>query len=209
MLLTPPLSLPLLRAGFFNLRGDEFAVFFSVTFNQERAANLLQFMQDGFFIDSLTNDVTFHLTTFNPLLEVFGSTRITFEFLDAGEISAKTSIDLTRVSHYAKPADYGRATLEVIFLLMWAVSVQTEIREARDAHRKNLLFQFLTSPASLVDFLNYGAALVKNRPDDATVESSVKRPGRCFPKVYVTLPVILTSFSVFPFGCRFRRAHWR
>lgn len=40
--------------GFFSYRGDEFTVFFDVKMNQEQAANMLEYMKSGFFLNSLT-----------------------------------------------------------------------------------------------------------------------------------------------------------
>jgi hypothetical protein len=95
-----------------------FPVFFDIDITEDRAAQLLKYMEDGFYIDAHTSSVEVAMLLYNQHLDLFVFVRVDFGFDTGGAVLLDRrvwSVD-TDVYHSAK--DYGRLFLEVLFLLM-------------------------------------------------------------------------------------------
>lgn len=76
--------------GFFpSAASGEFIVLLDVNCNEERATAVLDYLEQGFFLDGLTDSLTVEVATYNNNLRVFLLMRVTFNFSPSGKIQAR------------------------------------------------------------------------------------------------------------------------
>ena len=141
--------------GFFPNDGGVFDVVFDTNIVQQRAHDMLTYLQEGFFIDGATTSLTATLVTYNGPLRMFSAASVDMRFLPAGGIAVTSTIDNVVAGAYSTRADFERAALEAVFVVIWALSVRQEVSLARRAHRKGVLRAYLLSPSTVVDVVNF------------------------------------------------------
>ena len=123
--------------GFFpdSAGATTFSVFIDVNFGQAAAAAVIQYLQDGNYIDGVTNSVTGTVITYNQLEHVFATLYVNFTFLPSGELIATSQVSMVDLEPYLDTEDFVRAALEIIFCMCVCASVVSSVLAARNAWR--------------------------------------------------------------------------
>ncbi|KAK9819873.1 hypothetical protein WJX72_003501 [[Myrmecia] bisecta] len=137
------------------LGGDSFPVWFDINLSAADAQNYYEYISDGLLLDSNTRSLTAQFITYNPELQIFGSSVITFQFTDGGSIQVQNNIHTLRVELYEKPGDYVRLTLEILLTIAVCLNLVGELYgiALTQYRQKNALLYFQNGWAWL-DFIS-------------------------------------------------------
>ncbi|KAK3244587.1 hypothetical protein CYMTET_45803, partial [Cymbomonas tetramitiformis] len=114
--------------GFFPYKG-KFHVWFDINLDQERATDILTYLEDGLYIDRQTQELEMQLVTYNGELNYFANVLIRFVFGEGGVITISYDIQTVNVEMYMDAKDYIRGAFEVCFMLMVLINLMSEISE--------------------------------------------------------------------------------
>ena len=109
----------------------DFPVFLSTSSNQEWAATMLAYLEQGFYIDYYTNLVQVRFTTFNAVSGLFALVTVTFQVGSGGLISASSEVRSENVQPYSSAADRPRLVLEIVFAVFALCSCFVELNRHR------------------------------------------------------------------------------
>jgi len=106
-----------------------FPIYFDVNLNQERAKRWTNYINDGFYVDSLTKTVSVTGLCYNGRLGLFALVETTFNFNEAGMISVDNFLQTFKVNMYANDVDSFRMVLEILFTFLVAYYLCGELHE--------------------------------------------------------------------------------
>mmetsp|Transcript_10574 Transcript_10574/g.42685 ORF Transcript_10574/g.42685 Transcript_10574/m.42685 type:complete len:2274 (-) Transcript_10574:246-7067(-) len=118
-------------------RADGFSVLIDVNLRESQFNKVVSYLEDGFYLDKYTKELTAELLTYNSMGRYFAYTKITFKFSEGGNIIVRYSIDLAKPQPYwYAPGDaqgeqehYGRIIAESVFCLLVLATAWGELME--------------------------------------------------------------------------------
>ncbi|KAL3132313.1 hypothetical protein ABBQ32_008891 [Trebouxia sp. C0010 RCD-2024] len=146
--------------GFFSfdlpqLFGEGFPVFFDINLSADEVQTFYQYVEEGLYYDSNTRLSQAQFVTYNPELQIFSSSIISFDFTDGGSILVTYSIHTVRVELYESPGDYIRLVLEIILTIWVAIQILSEFWAIIQAKRQQgSALAYFKSAWNIVDFLS-------------------------------------------------------
>ncbi|KAL0022694.1 hypothetical protein WJX77_001966 [Trebouxia sp. C0004] len=146
--------------GFFSfdlpqLFGQGFPVFFDINLSADDVQSVYAYVQEGLYYDSNTRLSQAQFVTYNPELQIFSSSVISFDFTDGGSILVTYSIHTVRVELYESSGDYVRLVLEILLTIWVCIHLFSEFWAIIQARRRQGSFlSYLKSAWNIVDFLS-------------------------------------------------------
>ncbi|KAA6428169.1 MAG: hypothetical protein FRX49_01765, partial [Trebouxia sp. A1-2] len=155
--------------GFFSfdlpqLFGQGFPVFFDINLSADDVQSFYEYVQEGLYYDSNTRLSQAQFVTYNPELQIFSSSVISFDFTDGGSIlqcqgvggmQVTYSIHTVRVELYESSGDYVRLVLEILLTIWVCIHLFSEFWAIIQARRRQGSFLlYFKSPWNIVDFLS-------------------------------------------------------
>jgi len=125
-----PLELPY---GFRHFESREleimsgFPVYLDVNLGNARAKQMLNYMREGFFLDSESSKLNVFVVTYNADFKTFANTKMTFTFELGGRISMVYLVQTFRVESYDSSEDDLRYIMELTFVALTGINVLLEI----------------------------------------------------------------------------------
>ena len=117
---------------------DGFPVFLDIAATRDSAANVVQYLGEGLFIDHLTRSISAQVVTFNANSQQVANALVEFTFNDAGYIDVTSSVTNLNVKWYTEWNDrngdgvndgYVQLALEGALAVMIAFAVYYELAE--------------------------------------------------------------------------------
>ncbi|DBB14252.1 TPA: hypothetical protein ACH3X3_001198 [Trebouxia sp. C0006] len=146
--------------GFFSfdlpqLFGQGFPVFFDINLSADDVQSFYEYVQEGLYYDSNTRLSQAQFVTYNPELQIFSSSVISFDFTDGGSILVTYSIHTVRVELYESSGDYVRLVLEILLTIWVCIHLLCEFWAIIQAKRRQGSFlSYFKSAWNIVDFLS-------------------------------------------------------
>ncbi|KAK3288017.1 hypothetical protein CYMTET_4498 [Cymbomonas tetramitiformis] len=144
--------------GFFPNDG-KFDIWFDVNMDQQRARDMITYMQDGLFYDELTNHIRVRMVMYNSRDNFFGNVDVSFRVLNAGLIRSTYSVNCIKVELYETSDDLVRLALEILFAGMVLFAVFNEMRELLEIFRSTgSVRSYFVSFWNYVDIISLSAS---------------------------------------------------
>ena len=97
----------------------------------QRAAQILKYLQDGYYIDRSTESLEVSLVTYNAELRVYAHTSVQVTFEKSGRLSMDFAIETVDLSIYDDSFDLQRFLLEIYFTALCLYELFGEVVEMR------------------------------------------------------------------------------
>lgn len=143
-----------------NLQAEAgFFVFLDINFSQERCGAYLQYLEDGFFINSYTSEVKVMFIVYNGFHGVFAYVVTTFSFDEGGTVYMGVEVSTFKGAPYQTTTDVVRLVLEIMFGLLLIVNLVGELFELYGESVKYGSISSYFNFWNLIDWANMGCFL--------------------------------------------------
>ena len=132
---------------------DEFKLYFDGRISSEHAQRLLQYMEDGRFLDVSTSRLKVEMITYNAEARLFATWTFIFDFHRTGDISWDYALQVVNVDQQNSALHSWVSGLS-LFLLTWHLAL--ELRQIYAHFVSMRIWQYFASLFNLVDWLNFG-----------------------------------------------------
>ena len=146
-------------------RADGFSVLIDVNLRESQFNRVVGYLEDGFYLDKYTKELTAELLTYNSMGRYFTYTKITFKFSEGGNIIVRYSIDLAKPQPYwyadgdaqSEQEHYGRIIAESMFCLLVLATAWGELMELVSVMWKTgSARQYFASSWNYIDLVSIG-----------------------------------------------------
>jgi hypothetical protein len=144
-------------------RADGFSVLIDVNLRESQFNRVVGYLEDGFYLDKYTKELTAELLTYNSMGRYFTYTKITFKFSEGGNIIVRYSIDLAKPQPYwygdaqGEQEHYGRIIAESMFCLLVLATAWGEFMELVSIMWKTgSAKQYFASAWNFIDLVSIG-----------------------------------------------------
>jgi len=144
-------------------RADGFSVLIDVNLRESQFNRVVGYLEDGFYLDKYTKELTAELLTYNSMGRYFTYTKITFKFSEGGNIIVRYSIDLAKPQPYwygdakGEQEHYGRIIAESMFCLLVLATAWGEFMELVSVMWKTgSAKQYFASSWNYIDLVSIG-----------------------------------------------------
>ncbi|KAK3241931.1 hypothetical protein CYMTET_48339 [Cymbomonas tetramitiformis] len=109
----------------------DFHIWFDINLSRRRATRLLQYLQDGLYLDANTKSLNAQIITYNAELRYFCNTQLDFSFAseNGGVIGIVSKIQTVNFEMYDTPMSKFRGALEAIFVVCVFITAYIELRD--------------------------------------------------------------------------------
>ena len=135
--------------------GSAFRIYFDTQISQSQAHNMLSFMKDGGFIDSLTSEIEVQLIAFNAELNRFTFLRFSFDWTIGGSIKWEYWLESIVLDLYDLPSGVAQFTMEIIVVVMLGINILLELIDLSVCFRSNKVLEYVTDPGNLFDWCHF------------------------------------------------------
>eukprot|EP00935_MAST-01C_sp_MAST-1C-sp1_P001174 g1174.t1 len=133
-----------------------FHIFLDVSFTEDKVTRLLQYMEDGFFIDQASSELKVSCLCYNGEAEVFTMAIFTFDFSPSGPLKISPYFTTFAVPNYDDNAGRFRLFCEIAIIILICLNIYGEMYEMRQVG----VYSYVTNFWNAVDIANCVLVLV-------------------------------------------------
>jgi len=133
---------------------DTFKLYFDERLTYKQALKMVQFAQDGKFIDSQTKEIKVEIVTYNAVKDIFMYSNFVFAWQAGGKIPWDYSINTISVDKILSPS-HVQIILMVIIVVFLIFNCAYEFRDILIQARKFALHDYLADPFNWIDLAHF------------------------------------------------------
>eukprot|EP00899_Mesostigma_viride_P017748 jgi/Mesvir1/25975/Mv20957-RA.3 len=141
--------------GFFPLHHhgrDIFPIFIDMSKSQEEALLWVEYLREGSFLDTATEEVQVEIVTYNGILEYFGLLVVRFQRQPGGVVLISSTVQMFSLDMYNTPAECVRGVGEALLVLMVMAGTLSELQQMLAcAVKTGSLYNYFANVANLID----------------------------------------------------------
>ncbi|EKX33173.1 hypothetical protein GUITHDRAFT_120654 [Guillardia theta CCMP2712] len=134
---------------------DTFKLYFDERLTQMLAQNMIQFAEDGSFIDSQTEEVRVQFLTYNAPKNIFALHEFIFNWQTTGRIPWDYKVNSFSVDFFAGPKAGMQIFLFAVLVTFLLINSYMEVHELLGEIRKYNLTGYLSHPFNWIDWTHF------------------------------------------------------